>query len=125
MRPQALKKKGGKTSCKCTVFDYLPPDVARGVYFHGRGIFYAYFHLMIQNFYGTCTWLLAVGKIKNHLAGFPPRLENLENENGHGKVMEHVQLAKSHGIFRFSHGILPILPPICTKFAFFLSPLRN
>ena len=30
--------------------------------------------------------------------GFPQRLENLENENGHGKVMEHAKLAKSHGI---------------------------
>ena len=27
--------------------------------------------------------------------GFPRRLEN---ENGHGKVMEHEKLAKSHGI---------------------------
>ena len=25
--------------------------------------------------------------------GFPRRLENLENENGHGKVMEHNKLA--------------------------------
>ena len=32
------------------------------------------------------------------LSGFPRRLENLENENGHGKVMEHEKLAKSHGI---------------------------
>ena len=32
------------------------------------------------------------------LAGFPRRLENLENENGHGKVREHEKLAKSHGI---------------------------
>ena len=24
--------------------------------------------------------------------------ENLENENGYGKVMEHAKLAKSHGI---------------------------
>ena len=31
-------------------------------------------------------------------AGFPRRLENLENESGHGKVMEHETLAKSHGI---------------------------
>ena len=31
--------------------------------------------------------------------GFPRRLENLENENGDGKVMEHEKLAKSHGIF--------------------------
>ena len=28
--------------------------------------------------------------------GFPRRLENMENENGHGKVMEHEKLAKSH-----------------------------
>ena len=31
-------------------------------------------------------------------SGFPRRLENLENENGHGKVMKHEKLAKSHGI---------------------------
>ena len=30
--------------------------------------------------------------------GFPHRLENLENENVHGKVMEHEKLAKSHTI---------------------------
>ena len=30
--------------------------------------------------------------------GFLQRLKNLENENGHGKVMEHTKLAKSHGI---------------------------
>ena len=47
------------------------------------------------------------------------KMENLENENGHGKV------AKSHGIFFISHGILPILPPNCTKFVFFWLPLRN
>ena len=28
----------------------------------------------------------------------PGRLENLENEIGHGKVMEHGKFAKSHGI---------------------------
>ena len=28
----------------------------------------------------------------------PQRLENLENENGHEKVMEHEKLNKSHGI---------------------------
>ena len=27
-------------------------------------------------------------------AGFPQRLENLENENGHGKVMKHEKWAK-------------------------------
>ena len=30
--------------------------------------------------------------------GFPRRLENLENENGHGKVMEHEKIAKNQGI---------------------------
>ena len=29
---------------------------------------------------------------------FPRRLENLESENGHGKVMGHEKLTKSHGI---------------------------
>ena len=33
-----------------------------------------------------------------HLTGFLQRLENLENENGHGKVIERENLAKSHGI---------------------------
>ena len=32
------------------------------------------------------------------LIGFPRRLENLENENGHSKVMEHEKLTKIHGI---------------------------
>ena len=32
------------------------------------------------------------------VSGFPQRLENLENKNGNRKVMEHVKLAKSHGI---------------------------
>ena len=32
--------------------------------------------------------------------GFMQRLENLENQNGHRKVMEHEILAKSHGILR-------------------------
>ena len=31
-----------------------------------------------------------------YMSEFPQRLENLENENGHGKVMEHEKLAKSH-----------------------------
>ena len=29
---------------------------------------------------------------------FSRKLENLENGNGHGKVIEHDKLAKSHGI---------------------------
>ena len=28
------------------------------------------------------------------MTGFPQRLNNLENENGHGKVMEHEKLPK-------------------------------
>ena len=35
------------------------------------------------------------GISKQYSTGFPRRLENLENENGHGKVMEH---AKCHVI---------------------------
>ena len=31
-------------------------------------------------------------------AGFPRRLETLENENGHRKVMEHEEMAKSNGM---------------------------
>ena len=34
----------------------------------------------------------------NQFTEFPLSLENLENENGHGKVMEREKLAKSHGI---------------------------
>ena len=34
-----------------------------------------------------------------HGSGFPQRLEILENKNGHGKVIEHEQLAKGHGIW--------------------------
>ena len=34
----------------------------------------------------------------NYGSGFPQKLENLGNENGHGKVMEHEKLAKSHRI---------------------------
>ena len=52
-------------------------------------------------------------------AGFPRRLEKLENESGHGKVMEHEKLAKSHGIFVISHGILPMLLLSYTKFVSF------
>ena len=49
------------------------------------------------------------------MTGFPRRLENLENEDGHGKVMEHEKLVKSW-IFVISHRILQIL----TKFVCFL-----
>ena len=38
------------------------------------------------------------GNLTGVYTGFPQRLENLENENGHGKVMEHEKLTKSHGI---------------------------
>ena len=33
-----------------------------------------------------------------NITGFLLRRENLENENGHGTVIEHENLAKSHGI---------------------------
>ena len=39
----------------------------------------------------TCQTQLEISVI----SGFPRRLEN---ENGHGKVREHEQLAKGHGI---------------------------
>ena len=56
---------------------YLPPDVARGAYFHGRGVFltmkyfsnYIFssrcgaFIELLQNLY----WVLAEDKIKKHL----------------------------------------------------------
>ena len=52
------------------------------------------------------------------MTGFPRRLEKIEYKNGHGKIMEHEKVAKSHGILLFSHGILPILSPNCTKFVY-------
>ena len=44
-------------------------------------------------------------------AGYPHRLENLENENGHGKVMDNEELAKvmelaKRGILNFALLIL-------------------
>ena len=57
---------------------------------------------------------ISLSDIYVYVSGFPQRLENLENENGHGKVMEHAKLAKRHGI-------LPILPPNCTKLACFFA----
>ena len=50
---------------------------------------------VISNFQ---TDMFQPGKAESSPAGFPRRLENLENENGHGKVMEHAKLAKSHVI---------------------------
>ena len=40
--------------------------------------------------------MLGLGMV-GAIAGFPQILENLERD-GHGKVMEHEKLAKSHGI---------------------------
>ena len=54
--------------------------------------------------------------------GFPQRLQNLDNENGHGKVTEHAELALD---FVINHGILLILPPKCSKYISCLPPLRN
>ena len=45
-------------------------------------------------------------------------LRRMENENGHGTVMEHEKLAKSHGI-------LPILPMNCTKFLFVFTTTKK
>ena len=36
------------------------------------------------------------GLIHDIRPGFPERLKNLENENDHGKVMQHATFAKSH-----------------------------
>ena len=47
--------------------------------------------------------------------------KNLENENGHGKVMEQEKLAKSHGILWNFTNFAPELYQICI----FWSPLRN
>ena len=33
-----------------------------------------------------------------HSTGFPQRLENMENESSHGKVLEHETVAKGHAI---------------------------
>ena len=57
--------------------------------------------------------------------GFPRRLENIENENGHGKDMEHENLAKSHGTLWSVTEFYQYCPPNCTKFVFFWSSLRN
>ena len=42
-------------------------------------------------------------------------MENLENENGNGKVMEHTKLAKSHGILLSVmefYQFIPLIVPI-------------
>ena len=55
------------------------------------------------------------------VSGFPCRPENLQNENGHGKGMEHDELAKSHEILSsimvFYHYWPQILINMCTFFA--------
>ena len=40
---------------------------------------------------------LGVWSVRN-VSGFTRSLKNLEDENGHGIVMKHEKLAKSHGI---------------------------
>ena len=42
----------------------------------------------------SCSFLRSFQVVLSLLTGFPQRLENLENESGHGKVMEHEKLAK-------------------------------
>ena len=60
-------------------------------------------------------------------AGFPRRLENLENENGHGKVTEHEQLAKIHGSLCVSWNFTNFAPELYQFFFFFffLSQLKK
>ena len=43
-------------------------------------------------------------------SAFPQRLENLENENGHGKALEHDKLGKSHGTFYQSWNLTNVVP---------------
>ena len=55
------------------------------------------------NVTSTCTLEFIKTKKDCHslqtiVSGFPRRQENLLNKNGHGKVMEHEKLAKSHGV---------------------------
>ena len=55
--------------------------------------------------------------------GLPQRLGK---ENGHGKVMEHEKLARNHGMFNISHGILALLPPELYQLCmFFVATIRN
>ena len=58
-------------------------------------------------------------------SGFPWRLENLENKDGHGKVMEHAKLAKSHGILLSVMAFYQFCPQIVQNLYVFLPPLRN
>ena len=54
-----------------------------------------------------------------NFSGFLRKLENLENESGHGKVMKHEKLARSHGFFYQSWNytkFAPELNQICTFF---------
>ena len=58
------------------------------------------------------------------------RLENLENQNGHGKVMEnkvmeHAKLAKCPGILLSAMEFFPILPQNYREFVCFSPPPRN
>ena len=48
---------------------------------------------------GQFSNLTSWGRRSLWISGFPLRLENLENENGYGKVMEHDKFANTHGIF--------------------------
>ena len=49
----------------------------------------------MSTFYNVFSALI----IQNAISGFPWRLQNRGNGNGHGKVMEHKRFAKNHGIF--------------------------
>ena len=76
--------------------------------------------LMPVDYYSRTLSAAQVDQVSFILAGFPQKLENLENENGHGKVMEHEKIGQKSWNFVISHRILPILPPSYTKFLFVL-----
>ena len=69
----------GRDHCKHHGSHTIRPFKCLGEY---KGLVYAEWYICI-----SIGW---------YVSGFPLRRENLEN--GHGKVMEHEQFAKSHGI---------------------------
>ena len=48
----------------------------------------------------ACEYFFLSSRLPTQLlkAGFPPRRENRENENGQGKVREQAKMTKSQGI---------------------------
>ena len=63
--------------------------------------------------------------IGNYTTGFTQRLENLANDNGHGKAMERDKLAKSHGILISVIELDQFLSSNFSKFVHFWLTSRN